>query len=203
MTEPDQATGDDPSTGCLLVVRHGATEWSEAGKHTSHTDLPLLPEGERQASELACALSAYSPTRILTSPMQRARRTAELAGFSGMEIDSDLSEWDYGDYEGRTRGDIQQDRPGWSIWTGTPAGGELITDVAARAGRVLDEVGEDLESGRTVAVFSHGHFSRVLLTTWLGIAPADGRLFILDPGAFGVLGDDRGQRVVRHWNQRR
>ncbi|GAB3297591.1 histidine phosphatase family protein [Epidermidibacterium keratini] len=192
---------DTPDFGSLLVARHGQTEWSRSGQHTSFTDLPLLPEGEAQARGLAPLLAQFSPTRALSSPLERARRTAELAGFADPEIVPELTEWNYGDYEGRTRSEIQQDRPGWSIWTGTPEGGELITDVAARAGHVIATVLPDLEAGNNVVVFSHGHFSRVLVATWLGLAPADGRMFILDAGSFGVLGEDRDQRVVRRWNQ--
>ncbi|WP_228389447.1 histidine phosphatase family protein [Cumulibacter manganitolerans] len=187
--------------GSLLVVRHGQTEWSRSGQHTSYTDLPLLPEGERQARRLGPLLEAFGPVRVLSSPRTRARRTAELAGFTRYEVDDDLVEWNYGRYEGRTRRDVQVERPDWTIWTGTPDGGELITDVAARAGHVIEKVLPDLHDRRCVAVFSHGHFSRVLLATWLGLAPADGRMFSLDAGSFGVLTEDRGQRVLRRWNQ--
>lgn len=192
---------DAPEFGSLLVARHGQTEWSRSGQHTSYTDLPLLPEGEEQARGLAPLLAEFAPARALSSPLQRAVRTGELAGFDDLEIVPELTEWNYGAYEGRTRSDIQRERPGWSVWSGTPDGGELITDVAARAGHVIATVLPDLTEGRNVVVFSHGHFSRVLAATWLGLAPSDGRLFILDAGSFGVLGDDRGQRVMRRWNQ--
>lgn len=197
----NDASGDAAEFGTLLVARHGQTEWSRSGQHTSYTDLPLLPEGEEQARGLAALLAEFAPVRALSSPLQRAVRTAELAGFADPEIVPELTEWNYGEYEGRKRSEIQQDRPGWSVWNGTPEGGELITDVAARAGHVIATVLPDLAEGRNVVVFSHGHFSRVLAATWLGLAPADGRLFVLDPGSFGALGDDRGQRVMRRWNQ--
>lgn len=185
----------------LLVVRHGQTEWSKSGKHTSRTDLPLLAEGEEQARRLGPLLSEFQPARVISSPRLRARRTAELAGFGDYEVDDDLVEWDYGSYEGRTRREIQQERPDWTIWTGAPEGGEIITDVAARAGHVIARALPDLHAGRCVAVFCHGHYARVLLATWLGLAPADGRMFSLDAGSFGVLTEDREQRVVRRWNQ--
>ena len=187
--------------GSLLVVRHGQTEWSRSGQHTSYTDLPLLPEGEAQARRLGPELQKLAPSRVLSSPRTRARRTADLAGLTNYEIDEDLVEWNYGRYEGRTRQDVQTERAGWTIWTGTPDGGELITDVAARAGRVIERVLPDLREGRCVAMFTHGHFSRVLLATWLGLAPVDGRLFVLDAGSFGVLTEDRAQRVLARWNQ--
>lgn len=199
-TQHDRAPVSD-ETGALLVVRHGQTEWSKSGQHTSYTDLPLLPEGEQQAQRLGPLLSAFAPTRVLCSPRTRARRTAELAGFGDYEIDDDLVEWNYGRYEGRTRREIQTERENWTIWTGTPDGGELITDVAARAGRVIDKTWPDIAAGRTVALFCHGHYARVLLATWLGLAPAAGRMFSLDAGSFGVLLEDRGQRVLRRWNQ--
>lgn len=187
--------------GALLVVRHGQTEWSKSGQHTSYTDLQLLAEGEEQARRLGPLLADFGPERVLASPRLRARRTAELAGLGDYEVDDDLVEWNYGRYEGRTRRDVQRERPDWTIWTGAPDGGELITDVAARAGRVIAKVLPDIEQHRCVALFCHGHFARVLLATWLGLAPADGRMFSLDAGSFGVLTEDRGQRVLRRWNQ--
>lgn len=181
----------------LYLVRHGATEWSRDGRHTSHTDLPLLPEGEQGARELAPRLAELDFEAVLTSPRQRARRTAELAGFADAEVDDDLVEWDYGDYEGITTEEIRKSDPTWSVWTGVTPGGESADQVATRLGRVAaDARGRD---GDTL-VFAHGHSLRALAALWLGLPVSEGRLFHLDTSTISVLGDDRGQAVVERWN---
>lgn len=179
----------------LWIVRHGATAWSEAGRHTSHSDIPLEPSGERQARALGERLDPGSFTRVLSSPRQRTLRTAELAGFPGPEVDPDLTEWDYGDFEGMTTAEIRVIEPGWTIFTGSVPAGETATDVAARADRVI----AGATSGRTL-VFTHGHFGRVLAARWLGLPATDGRLFALQTATINVLGYERIQAVVLRWN---
>ena len=181
----------------LFLVRHGATEWSVDGKHTSITDLPLLPEGEQQARSLAPTLASHAFVQVLTSPRLRARRTAELAGFADPQVDDDLAEWDYGDYEGITTPEIRETVPGWTIWDGAVPNGESAADVAARLDRVVERARS--ADGDTL-VFAHGHSLRVLTARWLGLDVADGRLFDLHTATLSILGDDRGQPVVELWN---
>ncbi|MGN6160169.1 MAG: histidine phosphatase family protein [Marmoricola sp.] len=179
----------------LWIVRHGETEWSEAGRHTSRTDLPLLPVGEEHARALGERWTAADFSLVLSSPRQRARQTAALAGFPGAEIDPDLAEWDYGDYEGLTTAEIRVTEPGWTIFDGPTPGGETPDDVAERADRVIARA----LTGRTV-VFTHGHFGRVLAARWLRLDATDGRYFELDPATINVLGYERTQPVLRRWN---
>ncbi|MBO0842395.1 MAG: histidine phosphatase family protein [Nocardioides sp.] len=181
----------------LFLVRHGATEWSRNGRHTSHTDLPLLPEGEEGAKALASRLAETDFAAVLTSPRQRARRTAELAGFPDAVVSDDLVEWDYGEYEGITTEEIRQHDPSWSVWTGVTPGGETADQVAARLGRVAEAARR--RDGDTL-VFAHGHSLRALAALWLGLPVSEGRLFHLDTSTVSVLGDDRGQPVVTRWN---
>ena len=179
----------------LWIVRHGATAWSEAGRHTSRTDIPLAPEGEVEARDLGRRLVPRDFARVLSSPRQRARRTAELAGFAEPQIDDDLAEWDYGDYEGVTTAEIRVTEPGWTIFTGQVPGGEAVDEVAARADRVI----AGAVSGRTL-VFTHGHFGRVLAARWLGLPATDGRFFDLGTATISVLGYERIQPVLLRWN---
>ncbi|HSV68082.1 MAG TPA: histidine phosphatase family protein [Mycobacteriales bacterium] len=183
----------------LWLVRHGETEWSRTGRHTSHTDLPLTPYGERQARELAPVLAGLTPALVLSSPLERAQRTAELAGLDQICIEPDLVEWDYGEYEGRTTPEIRQARPGWTIWTGDPPGGETAAQVAARVDRVLARARAALPAGQVV-LMTHGHAGRVLAARWLGLGPAEGRLFALLPAAVCVLGTEHGDPVLDRWN---
>jgi broad specificity phosphatase PhoE len=183
----------------LWLMRHGETEWSRAGAHTSRTDLPLTPEGERRAGNLKRLLGGLSFALVLTSPMRRAIDTCRLAGYGdAAQITPDLREWDYGSYEGRTTADIHTENPGWTIWTGTPPGGETAEQVAARADRVIERA---LSASGDVAVFGHGHMLRVLAARWLGAPPADGRFFALSTGSVSVLGWEREARVIERWNQ--
>lgn len=181
----------------LYLVRHGETEWSRAGKHTGTTDLPLTDDGEATAARLAPVLAELEPSTVLTSPRLRARRTAELAGFEDAEVDADLAEWDYGDYEGLTTPQIRESVPDWSIWTHAVPGGESADDVAQRLDRVVRRAWT--ADGATL-VFAHGHSLRVLAARWLDLAVAEGRHLYLDTATFSVLGDDRGQSVVVRWN---
>ncbi|MEX0429362.1 histidine phosphatase family protein [Nocardioides sp. DS6] len=181
----------------LYLVRHGATEWSISGRHTSTTDLPLLAEGEQAAKELAPRLSGTEFAAVLTSPRLRARRTAELAGFPDAIVDPDLAEWDYGDYEGVTTEEIRRTDPGWTIWDGVTPRGETAAEVSARLDRVVAAARE--REGDTL-VFAHGHSLRVLAARWLGQPASYGRNFWLGTATLSVLGEDRGQPVVVHWN---
>lgn len=182
----------------LWIVRHGETEWSAAGKHTGTTDIDLTERGEEVALSLAPRLAGTEFAQVLTSPRRRAVHTAELAGFGHAEVDADLVEWDYGDYEGITTPEIQQTVPGWSVWTHPTPGGETADDVGARLDRVVERA-RAVE--RRTLVFAHGHSLRVLAARWLGLDVADGRIFDLDTATISVLGDDRGTPVVRRWNQ--
>jgi broad specificity phosphatase PhoE len=185
------------SHGELWLVRHGETEWSKSGQHTSRTDLPLTPEGERKAAAAGALLRGHPFALVLSSPMQRARKTAKLAGFEP-EVTADLCEWDYGEYEGRTSSDIQKEAPGWSIWTSTPPGGESAEQIARRADRVIERA---VAAGSDVAIFGHGHMLRVLGARWLGLEPQAGRYFALSTGSLSVLGYEHDARVIRLWNQ--
>jgi probable phosphoglycerate mutase len=189
--------------GEIVVVRHGETEWSRSGQHTGVTDLPLLPEGEDQAKALGKALSGRRFVDVWTSPRQRARRTAELAGLTPTAVVEDLVEVDYGGYEGRTTADIRDElgHP-WTLWKdGTVPGdtpGETLQQVAERVDRVLARVAERLPDG-DVALFAHGHVLRILSARWLGLAPEDGALLPLAAGSYGVLGYERERQVLSAW----
>jgi probable phosphoglycerate mutase len=184
--------------GELWLMRHGETEWSKSGQHTSRTDLPLTPEGEKRAADLKRALAGRSFAMVLSSPMRRAVETCRLAGYTPTEETGDLREWDYGSYEGLTTEQIQKTAPGWTIWNGTPPGGEDAAQVGARADRVIAKA---LSAGGDVALFSHGHFLRVLGARWLGLDATGGRYFALSTGSISVLGWERDARVLRLWNQ--
>ncbi|MFC4465593.1 histidine phosphatase family protein [Streptomyces xiangluensis] len=193
--------------GDLLLVRHGETEWSRSGQHTSRTDLPLTRQGEEQAKLLAPLLTGRSYALVLTSPLGRAVRTAELAGLSGAAVDPDLHEWDYGGYEGVTTAEIHRTRPDWDLWTdGVAPGpdgqpGESPVQVGERADRVLSRVASVLPEGDVLLV-AHGHFLRVLTARRLGLPPSDGRLFRLETGTLSRLSTEHGWPVVAEWNTR-
>ncbi|NGO48492.1 histidine phosphatase family protein [Streptomyces ureilyticus] len=193
--------------GDLLLIRHGETEWSASGQHTSRTDLPLTRRGEEQAKSLAPMLAGRSFALVLTSPLGRAMRTAELAGLSGAVVDPDLHEWEYGGYEGVTTVEIHRTRPDWDLWTdGAPSGpeghvGESPGQVGERADRVLSRVAEVLPEGDVLLV-AHGHFLRVLTARRLGLPPSDGRLFRLETGTLSRLSTEHGWPVVAEWNTR-
>jgi probable phosphoglycerate mutase len=183
----------------LWLVRHGETEWSAAGRHTGTTDVPLTPAGEAEAATLGDRLRSNTFALVLTSPRRRARETCRLAGFGDRAVvDDDLAEWDYGADEGRTTPEIQRDRPDWSIWTDGPRAGETIDDVAARAGRVVARA--RAAAGDTLA-FAHGHLLRILAAGWVGLAPVDGRLLLLEPATISVLGWERDTAVIERWNE--
>jgi probable phosphoglycerate mutase len=188
---------DAENRGELWVVRHGETEWSRDGRHTSSTEVDLTPEGERVAGGLAERLEGVRFDLVLTSPRVRARRTAELAGFSDVHVERDLAEWDYGDYEGRTTPEIREEVPDWTVWSHPCPGGETAEQVGKRLDRVVAKV---RAHGGRVLVFSHGHASRVLAARWLGLPPTDGRHFVLDTATVSVLGWEREAPAVVRWN---
>ena len=194
--------------GDLILLRHGETEWSRSGRHTGRTDIPLTSRGEQAAAALAPLLAGRDYAAVLTSPAQRAVRTAELAlgpAASAAKADPDLWEWDYGGYEGLTTQQIQQRHPGWYLWRDgvVPGGedhpGETIGQVGERADRVLARARPLLREG-DVALVAHGHVLRVLTARWLELPPADGKLFRLDTGTISALGSEHGEPVISTWN---
>lgn len=180
----------------LWVVRHGETEWSRDGRHTSTTDLPLTEVGEAAALALAPRLADVDFDLVLTSPRRRARRTAELAGFEDAQVDEDLVEWAYGDYEGVTTAEIRETAPGWTVWTHPTPGGETAEEVSAR----LDRVVERARGCERTLVFAHGHSLRVLTARWLAQPADEGRFFRLDTSTVSVLGFERETPVLLKWN---
>ena len=195
--------------GELILLRHGQTDWSRAGKHTGRTDVPLNATGEAAAAALAPALADRKFAAVFTSPAQRAVRTAELAGLAAdgrnIKQDPDLWEWDYGGYEGISTPDIRKTRPGWYLWRdGVIPGdeqhpGEALDEVGARVDRVLARVAELLPEG-DVALVAHAHVLRVLTARWLQLPPSDGRLFRLDTSTISTLDTEHGEPVVARWN---
>ena len=182
----------------VVVVRHGETEWSRSGQHTSRTDLDLTAAGERQAVRIGAALAGMHFDVVLCSPRLRARRTVEIAGLAPVRIENDLVEWDYGDLEGLTTTEIQRRYPGWSVWDGPWPGGESAAVVAARADRLIEGI---TGSGVSrVALVGHGHFSRVLAARWVGQTVEAARWLLLYTATWSELGWLRGERVIRHWN---
>jgi probable phosphoglycerate mutase len=182
----------------IVLVRHGETEWSATGKHTSRTDLSLTEAGRERARALAPELAGWSFTRVVSSPLKRARETCELAGLGdAAELDDDLREWDYGEYEGLTTPEIREENPGWSLWRDGCPGGEMSDQVGERADRALARLRS--ADGDAVA-FAHGHILRVLTGRWLGMPTAAGARFALAAGGVGELGFERETEVLRRWN---
>jgi probable phosphoglycerate mutase len=182
--------GSDPT---IVLVRQGATEWSASGQHTSRTDIPLT-EGGREAARALDLGREFA--LVLSSPRVRARETAELAGFAP-EIDPDLVEIDYGDYEGRTTPEIREERPGWTLWRDGSPGGETLAQAGERADRVIARA---LAAGGDVAIFAHGHILRVLAARWIGLPPEQAARFALDTASVSELGFERETRVIVRWN---
>ena len=191
--------------GDLILLRHGETAWSLAGKHTGRTDIPLTLRGEAAAVALAPMLARRDMVAAFTSPAQRAVITAALADLADAKADSDLWEWDYGGYEGLTTPQIRETRPGWYLWRdGVIPGdaehpGETVTEVGNRADRVLARAAPLLDDG-DVALVAHGHVLRVLTACYLRLPPADGRVFRLDTGTVSTLGTEHGAPVILSWN---
>ncbi|MGC5399513.1 histidine phosphatase family protein [Streptomyces sp. DT20] len=192
--------------GELILIRHGQTEWSLSGQHAGRTDIPLTEAGEAAARALAPRLTRRRPVAVLSSPLSRAMRTAELAGLVDVRPDPDLVEWDYGGYEGLTAAQIQETRPGWELWRdGVVPGdaahpGERLEQVAARTDAVLDRIRPLLADG-DVAVVAHGHLARVLATRWVGLDASAARLLgHPHPGTLSFLAVEGGQPVISAWN---
>ena len=187
----------------VYLARHGETAWSISGQHTGLTDLPLTQDGEQRARRLGQRLSGLSFASVFTSPLQRARQTCSLAGFGSVaEVDPDLTEWNYGDYEGLTSAAIHATRPGWELFRDGCPGGESPADVAGRADRVIRRV-RSLQAN--VLLFSSGHFLRMLGARWLGLEPGAGRCFLLSTSGLCILGYEHGisDPVIRLWNEMR
>jgi broad specificity phosphatase PhoE len=189
--------------GHLYLLRHGETEWSLSGQHTGRTDIPLTPNGEKRAADAGSMLAGLRGDQplalVMSSPRSRALRTAELAGLTVTEVTEDLGEWDYGEYEGLTTPQIRETVPGWTVWTHPCPGGETAEQVGARAAKVLSRARDALTDGDVVLV-GHGHFSRVLVATWLELPPTSGVGFALDAAAISELGDERGVPQIRRLN---
>jgi broad specificity phosphatase PhoE len=182
-----------------VIVRHGETEWSRAGRHTGNTDIALTDVGRDQARALGDLLRGRSFARVLTSPLQRASETCRLAGLGAAAEESpDLREWDYGAYEGRRTVDIRNEIAGWTIWSHGVPEGETAEEVGRRVDRVIDLV---RAVDGDVALFAHGHLLRVLAARWCGLDPTSGRLFALDTATLSILGYERETAVIRLWNQ--
>jgi broad specificity phosphatase PhoE len=213
------SAGDNGRVADIFLIRHGQTEWSAAGRHTSRTDLPLTAEGERQARAVGARLAGHRFAAVLVSPRTRARQTAKLAGLAITAVDDDLAEWDYGDYEGTTTAEIHTRRPDWRLWRDGCPGGESPEQVGARLDRVLARA-RDLAAGATigggagpsagggpgpagggdVALVAHGHSLRVAGARWVALPPAAGGLLALDVATLSVLGYEHGSPVLREWN---
>lgn len=181
----------------VWLVRHGETEWSRDGRHTSTTDLELTADGERVALELGPRLAGQTFDLVLTSPRRRARRTAELAGYADAEVDDDLVEWDYGQYEGLTTPTIRETVPGWTVWSKPVPGGETPEQVSTRLDRVIRRVND--VSG-DVLLFGHGHALRAFTARWLELEVTEGRHFILHTATLSTLGWERGSPAIERWN---
>jgi probable phosphoglycerate mutase len=187
----------------VYLARHGETAWSLSGQHTGLTDLPLTERGERNARRLGERLRGLTFARVLTSPLQRAKRTCELAGFGQVaEVCDDLVEWNYGQYEGRRTAEILAERPDWQLFRDGCPGGESPAQVAARANRAIGKV---RAAAGNVLLFSSGHFLRVLAARWLGLEPDGGRLFVLSTASLSMLGYEHSlsEPVIRLWNDDR
>lgn len=195
-----EASGAEAPDVEVWVVRHGPTEWSAVARHTGRTDIPLTPEGEAEAAALAPRLAEVDFDLRLVSQLQRARRTAELAGVGDAEVTPLVREWDYGDFEGLTRADIRE-RLGvdhWSPWDDEVVGGESLEDVAHRADQVVALLRE--RTAKRALVVAHGHFLRILAARWCDLPARAAAHLELDPARVSVLGVDRGTPTVRRWN---
>ena len=206
----------------LWLVRHGETEWSAEGRHTGRTDLPLTERGRQRAATLGKYLAGTKFAAVLCSPLQRARETCEIAGFGAQAVvDDNLSEWDYGVYEGRTTQEIQTEIPGWNVWKNPIVGGETVEHVGERADAVIahalvaaggptsqnrdvgrpDTVADAGNGVAKVALFAHAHILRILAARWVGLEARGGALLVLETGSLSVLGWERETRVILRWNR--
>jgi broad specificity phosphatase PhoE len=186
----------------LWLVRHGETEWSLSGKHTSRSDIPLTEHGRKRAEELRDYLKGTKFDAVFVSPMQRARETCAIAGFGDVAVvDEGLKEWDYGVYEGKTTKEIRDGLPGWSVWKDEIVGGETVEHVGERADGVIARALASAPAGGRVALFAHAHILRILAARWVGLAADGGRLLALGTGSVSVVGWERETRVIESWNR--
>ena len=193
----------------LWLVRHGETEWSLSGAHTSRTDIPLTERGRERAADLKTYLEDTKFAAVFTSPMQRARQTADLAGYGDVaKIDEGLREWDYGIYEGKTTKEIRETEPGWNVWVNEIRGGETAEKVGVRADGVIARAlaaaapaGSPNDRPAKVALFAHAHILRILAARWVGLEARSGQIFALGTGSVSVLGWERETHVIEHWNR--
>jgi broad specificity phosphatase PhoE len=182
----------------LWLIRHGETEWSISGAHTGLTDIPLTAAGEEQARAIRDKLAGMHFAMVLTSPLRRARRTCELAGFGDQaQIEPNLVEWNYGEYEGQRTSDIRRQRPDWYLFRDGVPGGETVEQVGVRARVVVERA---LTADGDVALFGHGHILRILAACWLGLPPQDGKCLVLGTAGIATLGFEHGTRVIDRWN---
>lgn len=181
----------------IWLIRHGQTEWSVSGQHTGVSDIPLTGAGEQAARSLRHVVAGTSFDFVLSSPLQRARRTAELAGANDVQIDDDLLEWDYGDYEGLTRVQVRETSPGWTVWTGGAPSGESPEQVSARVDRMIEKY---RTLGGRIVLFAHGHILRALGARWIEQPVALGEHLPLDTARVSVLRYDRGTPILDRWN---
>ena len=187
----------------IYLARHGETAWTISRQHTGRTDIPLLEQGEKDAIRLGQRLEGVMFTKVLVSPLGRARRTCELAGFGDKaEVDPELHEWEYGNYEGRRTADIRAERPDWYLFRDGCPGGESVAAIGDRADRVIARL---RAIDGHVLIFSHGHFLRVLAARWLGLLAGDARLFLLSTAALSILGYEHNleEPAIRMWNDNR
>jgi broad specificity phosphatase PhoE len=188
----------------LWLIRHGETEWSLSGAHTSRTDIPLTDHGRRRAEELRDFLKGTTFAKVFTSPMQRARETCEIAGFGFQAVvERDLMEWDYGESEGKTTKEMRTkyNDPDWSVWSREIVGGETVEHVGKRADGVIAHALEGVEPGAKIALFAHAHILRITAARWIDLEARAGRLFGLGTGSISILGWEREQRVISRWNR--
>jgi broad specificity phosphatase PhoE len=186
----------------LWLVRHGETEWSLSGAHTSRTDIPLTDHGRKRAEELRDYLMGTKFDAVFESPMQRARETCAIAGFGDQAVvEKGLVEWDYGVYEGKTTKEIQAEIPGWSVWKNDIVGGETVEHVGERADGVIARALAAAPQGGKVALFAHAHILRILASRWIGLAATGGSLLALGTGSVSVMGWERETRVISSWNR--
>lgn len=182
----------------IWLIRHGQTAWTLSGAHTGTTDLPLTDAGRENAIAVGRWLAGRKFALVLSSPLSRARETCRLAGYGDdAQVDPNLCEWNYGDYEGRTTAEIQKERPGWALWKDGPLHGETVEQVGARAEAVIARASD---ADGDVALFAHGHLLRILTACWLGLAPDCGRLFALATATVSTLGFERETPVILQWN---
>jgi broad specificity phosphatase PhoE len=186
----------------IVLARHAETEWSLSGQHTGRTDISLTDGGRDAAVQLGERLSAHRFDRMLSSPLDRALTTAHLAGYADPEIDDNLLEWDYGDYEGVTTADIRAERPGWELWTDGAPNGETPADVSKRADAVVERAAGICDSGCDAIVFGHGHMLTALAVRWVGLPIEAGKLLRVSTGSVGILRWKRENRVIDLWNDR-